>query len=333
MKRILTLFLAGCLCCGCAALPAEERSFAVALGISGGAGGWTLHARIPTYQTGGGYATVTGEGETLSQAMAALDAAAPLEMHLGQLRLLIIARDTAVSADFPAVLAWLGERHDLRTDAALAVTASELPMVMEALKPSAGTRLSKSLDQLLQTRIAQGSVLPATLAELIRMGERQQGALMNATLEDGAILLAGCWPLGADGRVREMLTAKETQLLALMTGRLRQGTLSLEEGVIRLTDAAADAELSWPTMQQSSVRLTLHTAGSPFTKDALARVVATACLGVLNRLSALGCDALGLARQAIVHVGDMAQWRELDWPARYREMTWSVSVGVEEAIE
>ena len=74
MKRIVTLLLA-LACTGCAALPEEERAFAVALGVSGHQGAWTVYARIPTYQSGGGYATVTGEGETLSHALTAVPSA------------------------------------------------------------------------------------------------------------------------------------------------------------------------------------------------------------------------------------------------------------------
>ncbi len=331
MRRIVSLVLLLGLLTGCTALPAEERSFAVAMGISGRAGEWTVLARIPTYQTGGGYVTVSGDGDTLSHALAALDAASPMELHPGQLRLVIVAAETARSADFPEVLAWLGERHDLRGSAALAVTQEDLPALMETLEPATGTRLSKSLDLLLETRIQQGSVLSATLAEVLRMGERQQPALMNAALEEGVLTLSGSWPLGADGRVREMLTAEETRLLALMQGRWKQGMLSLTEGVVRLTDASVETELSWPTLEMASVRLTLHTSGSPLTEDALARSVATACLGVLGRLSAMGCDALGLARQAVTHADDMAEWHALAWPEKYREMEWSVSVGVEGA--
>jgi hypothetical protein len=47
----------------------------------------------------------------------------------------------------------------------------------------------------------------------------------------------------------------------------------------------------------------------------------------------VGCDALGLGRQAVAHAKDAADWDALDWPARYREIAWTVSVGVEGAAE
>ena len=332
MKRLMTLLMC-LLLTGCAALPAEERSFAVALGVAGGPGVWRVYARIPTYQTGGGYTTVSGEGDTLPHALAALDAAAPMQLHLGQLRLLVFSADTARSAEFPAALATLSERHDLRADASLAITEDGLGALMDALKPATGARLSKSLDVLMETRLEQGTVPRAALADVMRMGDRQQPVLMNIALDGAEIALSGGWPIGSDGSAAWMLTPEEMQLLSLMQGRLRRSVLSLAEGTVRLTDVSADVELSVPTMETASVRLILGISASPLTEEALSRAAATACLGLLGRLSAVGCDALGLGRQAVAHAKDAADWDALDWPARYREIAWTVSVGVEGAAE
>lgn len=328
MKRILILFVFLLLLGGCTALPAEERSFAVALGVTLEDGAWTAHARIPTYQTGGGYTTVTGDGPTLESALGALDAASPMQLDLGQLRLLVFSAELAGAEAFPGALTALSDRHDLRMDAAVAVTQEDVRALMDALTPSTGSRLSKSIDVLLETRIGQGTLLSAPLSGVMRMGERQSPVLMNAALESGSFSLAGGWPLNDAGRAVEPLSPEDTQLLALMLGQLQRGTLSLPEGTVRLNSMQVEVELIQPTMQQAAIRLTLHATASPLTEQALSHAVATACLGVLNRLSGMGCDALGLGRQAIVHAEDMAQWHDFDWPARYRELDWSVSVGV-----
>ncbi|MBE5797224.1 MAG: hypothetical protein E7327_07595 [Clostridiales bacterium] len=321
------------LCClllgGCTALPAEERSFAVVLGVDREGEEWAVHARIPTYQTGGGYATVSGTGQTLEEALLRVDAAAPMQLHFGQLRLLVFTAALARTEDLAIALDVLTQRHDLRLDASTAVTDAALPDLMEAMKPQSGSRLSKSLDVLIQTRIEQGTALPAALGDVLRMGERQSPVLMRLTLEAGAAELDGCWPLSADWVVTEPLSRDETQLLSLMLGQMKSGALSLSEGTVRLTAAKAETELHLPTMQQAAVRLTLRCTSSALTEEALSQAAATACLGVLNRLSGMGCDALGLARQAIVHARTMADWHDMDWPARYQDIHWSVSVGVE----
>lgn len=330
MKRamMMALLLAMSLCTACAALPAEERAFAVALAVGGQAGEWTLQARIPTYQSGGGYATVTGAGDTLPHAYAALDAASPLQLHAGQLRLIIVAAETASSGDFPQVLSWLADQREMRPGAAVCVTEADAAAVMEAMEPATGTRLSKSLDTLLETRLRQGTVPASVLAGVLTAGVRQSPVLMNLTIENGAVGLGGGWPVGAGGRTGAALTGTEMQLLNLMQGAFRQGTLSLLEGTVRLTGAAAEVELA--QAGTAEVRLTLQVAESSLQHDSLRQAVATACLGVLERLSGMGCDALGLGRQAVTRAADPAQWALQGWPGRCREVRWAVTVGVRE---
>lgn len=330
MKRIILILIAALICTSCTALPAEERAFAVALAVDGGPGAWRVWARIPTYQSGGGYATVTGEGETLDGALAALDAAAPQQFHPGQLRLIVFTRELAQSQALPMAIAALAGRHDLRMDAALAVTADDPAALMEAMNPASGSRLSKSLDTQLEARIAQGAVIPAPLSVICRMGVRQSPVLMGVELRDGAVELSGSWPVGADGRAGEPLSAEDTQLLALLLGTMTRGALTLPDGgTLRLTDADADAELSLPTMDAAAVRLTLRIGGAQ-PAEGLSHPVATAVLTLLKRLSAAGCDALGLGRQAIVHAENMAHWDEMAWPEKYRSLTWTASVAIEE---
>lgn len=331
MKRIITILLTALICTSCAALPAEERAFAVALAVDGGPGAWRVWARIPTYQSGGGYATVQGEGGTMEAALAALDAAAPQQFHPGQLRLIVFTRELAQSEALPQAIAALAERHDLRMDAALAVTEDAPESLMEAMNPASGSRLSKSLDTLMKARIAQGVVIPAPLSVICRMGVRQSPVLMGVRIADGAVDLSGCWPVGADGRAGEPLSPEDTQLLALMTGTMTRGALSLPGGgTLRLTGADADAELSLPTMDSAAVRLTLRCGDAREGQEGLSHQVATAVLNLLKRLSAAGCDALGLGRQAIRHAEDMAHWDEMAWPERYMNLTWTVSVVKEE---
>lgn len=331
MKRIILILIAALLCTSCTALPAEERAFAVALAVDGGPGAWRVWARIPTYQSGGGYATVQGEGDTLEGALAALDAAAPQQLHPGQLRLIVFTRQLAQSEALPMAIAALAARQDLRMDAALAVTEDDPAALMDAMTPASGSRLSKSLDTQMEARIAQGVLIPAPLSVVCRMGERQSPVLMGAQLREGSVELSGCWPVGTDGRAGEPLSPEDTQLLALLLGTMKRGALTLPggAGTVHLTDASADAELSLPTMQSAAVRLTLQGSASPQTGDGLSQSVATAVLNLLKRLSAGGCDALGLGRQAIVHAENMAHWHEMAWPEKYRDLTWTVSVGAE----
>jgi len=167
------------------------------------------------------------------------------------------------------------------------------------------------------------------LSEILRMGERQSPVLVRMYMDGDQAAISGAWLVDAGGIVREALSAQETQLLSLLLGQLRSGTLTLPEGVIRLTDAQVQTELSTPTLQSAAVRMVLRVNGAAISREVISASLARACLTLLNRLSVMGCDALGLGRQAIAHADSMEHWHELNWPKRLREMDWSVSVGVE----
>ncbi len=321
MKKLLILLML-LTCTSCSALPAEERAFAVALCVEREGTLWRVHGRIPTYKTGGGYTTVTGEGDSLSAALADMDASAPMHLHLSQLRLLVL--EEGLGADMSAVLHELSDRVDVRPHCAVAVTDVPAKELMDALKPATGARLSKTIDVLLDTRIEQGAVLPATLADVIRMGERQSPVLIALTLTDGAIDLSGGYGM-ADSALP--LTARETTLLSLLRGDAKTLRLSLSGGTAEVRDARAKIRLS-QGMQSASIELTMTVTASAFTADGLEEVLAGELLTLLERLSAAGCDVLGLGRKAILRTANMAEWHGLEWTARLRQISWTVSVGV-----
>ncbi len=331
MKKCLlvTLLISLALCCvACAALPVEERSYTVVLCVDRDGTAWKTFARVPTYQTGGGYMTLEGEGGTFHEALSALEEAAPMRLHMGQIRLLIFTLPLAESADFPAVLAELGHRPDIRMEAALAVTAAVPDALMEALTPATGSRLSKSLDVLLETRLAQGVVFPATLKEVLRMGQRQSPVLLCADVADQQLTLSGGYLVGQDGAVHGQLDSSETQLLSLLAGRMTESTLSLAEGTATLLETSARCTLSG---QNVRCDITLRYGSSTLTKEALAQATATAMQGVLGKLTAAGCDALGLGRQAMLGIADEQTWQRLDWKSRFSSLEWHVNVNARPA--
>jgi len=320
MTKLLILLML-MTCTACSALPAEERAFAVALCVEKSGGLWQVHARIPTYQTGGGYQTVTGKGNTLDESLADMDAAAPMHLHLSQLRLL--AMHTGLGAEMPAVLHTLSDRMDVRPDCAVAVTDVPGKTLMEALKPTTGARLSKSIDVLLDTRVEQGSILPSALADVIRVGERQTPVLIALNMMDGKADISGGYALGRDVLP---LTPRETALLSLLRGDAKTLRLSLPGGAAEIRDAKARIRLEG--LEAASVELTLTAVSSALTADGLEEALASELLALMEKVTAAGCDVLGLARMAVLRTSDMAEWHELDWPARLREIRWRVSVGV-----
>lgn len=347
MKRrlcLLLFLLLASFCSGCTALPAEERAFAVALGVEEHAGTWEVSARVPTYQQSGGYLTLTAQGGSLGEALAILDASSPMQLHLGQLRLVIFSRSLAETEKFIAAMRELALRPEMRLQAAVCITEDRAAALLEALEPSTGSRLSKSLEVLLEARTEQGVIPAMTLSDALRRGERQSWVAVNVALEDaaqtaqpgmdasagaqaasgaGKVHFGGGWLIGQDGVAHGQLTAGETQYLALMQGQLQRATLALEEGTVTMIGASAQLRLTGNT---ANLTLKLRCAASVMTEEGIQQSVFQACQRVLDKLAAANCDALGVARQAILRCPDMAAWNELDWPAVYPQLEWRLTV-------
>lgn len=331
MRKAMAVVLAALLLGGCSALPGEERAFAVVLGINESGALWEAGVRVPTYQTGGGYVTISAKGKSLGEALALLNASAPMELHYGQLRMLVFGKDLATSTQFPEVLRALAARGEVRAQAALCVTEDNVLDVLDALEPATGSRLSKSLEAMMTSRQLVGVVPGITLSDWLRMGERQQAVLMNAALENtdqtaGKVQLSGGWLVNSAGQVKASLTAMDMQLLELLQGRLRQGTLSLPEGTVTLLGASSSVKLIGSEVQ---VNLLVRYSASNLTEEGLTQALLGALHGLTGKLAAAGCDALGVARQAMTGCVDMTQWHAMNWPERYPALTWRFVVEVE----
>lgn len=346
MKRLLSLLLAVFLLEGCSALPGEDRTFAVALGISEKGGVWEVSARLPTYQTGGGYITLSARGTSLGEAMALLNASAPMELHYGQLRLLVFSAEVAQSEGFPEIMGALTARGEIRPQAAIAVTEDPVLDVMDALEPATGSRLSKSLESLINARARAGVVELVTVDSWQRMGQRQQTVLMCIAMEAGAnalpgmdaaageqastgagkVQFSGGWMVNASGRAQGKLTAMEMQLLSLLKGEMRQGTVALSEGTLTLLDADSRTELLGREVHCS---LRVRYSASNLTEEGMQTALISSLQSLVGKLGKAGCDALGIARQAMTGTLTMSDWQALNWPEVYPSLVWRFTVKVE----
>lgn len=321
MKALILLLLPMLLCSACTALPAEERAFAVALCVER-TESWRVYGRIPTYQSGGGYITVSGQGETLAAALDDMDAASPMRINLSQLRLLVAEEELARSGELSALLTALADRPDMRMECAVALTAAPVQTVVEALTPAAGTRLSKALDLLLEARVEQGAILPARLSQVLRMGERQSPVLIALALDGEEITLSG--GVTAEGL---HLDWAEIALLSLLLGHAKSLHLTLGATSAEVREVSANVRLS-EDLATARVTLTLTAPSAADASADLEQALADALLALLTRLANGGSDVLGLGRQTVTHVPDMPAWHALNWPERYRAVRWEVAVSV-----
>lgn len=116
-------------------------------------------------------------------------------------------------------------------------------------------------------------------------------------------------------------------LLSLLQGKTQNLRLTLGGVSAEVRDASVKTWLS-EDMQTVSVEITLHATASDVTPEGLEQMLADANVKLLSRLSAAGCDVLGLGRKAVLHTHDMADWHAIGWPERVQRLRWSVSVRV-----
>lgn len=218
--------------------------------------------------------------------------------------------------------------ENLRLHASVAVTEEDTTELAEKLVPENGTRLSKSIDVMVQARHEQGIIPTCAASMLLRFGSRQSPVLCSAESTTEGFLLSGAWLTDADGLVRDFLPPEETQILLLMQGELTRTQLLLPEHAIHLTEASTSIRL---TENTAACRVNLRYDRADLTPQAVSAETAQACLDVLNRLQAAGCDALGLGRKAIWSAWSMSDWRDSDFPARLQNLRWTVEVRSEPA--
>jgi len=323
MKKLLILLMM-LVCTSCTALPAEERAFTVAVCVEKTEDTWSVHARIPAYKTGGEYLTISGEGEDVPSAMADLNASAPMQVSLSQVRLLVLS-DKLSATDVSALFEAMSTLYEVRMQCVVAVTDADAKDVADALQPETGARLSKSIDVLLEARTSQGSIPKTTLADALLMGERQSPVLTRLTLKAGEIELDGAYPLNGEGQLLSPLTKEESALLAIHRGDAKSLYLSLNGVNAHVWDACAKVSLS-DDLETARVALTMHVLASSAADAGFEQAVADSCAQLLSRLSREGCDVLGLARKAIVHTENMPAWHELNWRKLLREIHWEITV-------
>ncbi len=339
----LLLLLSVLLLGGCSLLPEEERAFAVCLGVDERGGIWTVYARLPTYAGVGEYLTVSARGTSFGEAMTMLDAASPIRIHYGQVRLAVFSKALAEGEHFAGTLSDLGRMREFRMAAAVAVTEDALEKVMDALEPETGMRLSKYLEVLLSSRAALGTIPDAKMGELLRSGVRQSMAVANLTLEaegrtvpglaeqplaakELAVQASGAWLIGQDGKVHGQLTAGEHQLLRLMQGKLRKGALSFDGRSVTVLESACSVER---TGQEATCRIRLKCRDRQLTDEELEEAVRQGCGAVMQKLAAADCDALGLARTRMMACADWQQWQRAGWDRVYPALRWRIEAVIE----
>lgn len=316
---------------GCSLLRGAERSFAVVLCIDHVDGEWHTCVRIPTYQSSGEYASLEATGSTFAAAMTALDHIAPMQLHFGQTRAIIFGEELARSSEMAHVLNSLFQLRDLQRDAILMVTPDDIVTLNQALNPASGTRLSKSLDELIATRLQQGVIPMITLNDVLRFSDRQALFAAKACLPDAStsnndmLQLSGCYAFNANHRSVLLLDSAECQQLLLMLGQWKRGVYATDDLILRVAEASSKVKLLPPVI---SVNVAMQMADPLASPEKEARQIQSLLNKLCAKLASAHVDALGIGRQAARFFASQEDWTNADWPSIYEQLSWQINVDI-----
>ena len=327
MKHALCLMILVLLlgCTGCVHLPGEEYAFAVVLAVDKrDEGGWTTCARIPDYQQEGSYVTLSADGGSYVEAMTHLNAAAPMSLHLGQLRMLIFGRGISTT-EAQQILADSIVQYDVRSAAVPACTTAPVEELLDCMDAMTGVRLSKSLDILLETRQMQGVIPTITLGQAARYADRQSFLMPLIEAAGSSFQLKGAAAYAMTDGFPLLLAAEEMQMIALADGQMKKGTLSLPDLTLTVRHVRAAINL-----RGSTVRLTLRLETMPISEDTqdAEQTLKQQYLRLAERLAAANSDVFGLAGQAVRSYLTDADWRNSQWQERFSDLTWDADVQI-----
>ena len=306
-----------------------------------------------------GYIVMSATAPSCLRALTLLSATTPRTVNLSQLREIVISRTLAETDATLTILREIHAMYRANGEAVVVVTPDDAGDFIRRQRAILGVRLSKYLEVLFE-HFSRLDVIPpgAHLASVIEAMESDiaDAAVVYAagnTFDSTLVLpgapdtdrLPGHLPrtspaeneylgsaLFSGPRMTGVLTGEETGLLCLMMGRQQQRTVVIDgtqygttvRTRVRRALGRADGALT------VSVRMTLTRAagegGSP--PGVIAAQIEQRCVGVLQKLQAASCDAVGFGRIAIRSAPDVPAWEARSWPEEYGRLPVRVTADV-----
>ena len=317
---------------GGAGMPGDESA-----AKSGGSAG--LEATEP------GYIVMSATAKSCLRALSLLSATTPRTVNLSQLREVVISRTLAETDATLTILKEIHAMYRANGEAIVVVTPDDAGDFIRRQRAILGIRLSKYLEVLFDHFSEMDTIPPdAQLASVIAAMESSTGdaavvyAAGNAfsgTLalsgESDLDRLPGHLPrtspaeneylgsaLFSGPRMTGVLTGEETGLLCLMMGKAQRRTTFIGDAQYKtnLHTRVARTLGSEDGALEVSIRMSLtRIAGDAHEAQALiAQQIEQACVGVLQKLQAASCDAIGFGRIAVRACRIIPDWEETNWP-------------------
>ena len=294
-----------------------------------------------------GYIVMSATAPSCLRALNLLSSTTPRSVNLSQLREIVISRTLA---ETDATLSILKEIHGMyraNGEAIVVVTPDDAGDFIRRQRAILGVRLSKYLEVLFDHFSEMDTIPPdAQLAAVIAAMESDTtdalAVYAASNRFDASLVLSGSADMNrlpghlprtspaeneylgsalfSGARMTGTLTGEETGLLCLMMGRAQRRSTFIGNALYR-TKLPTRVRRSIDEDGTLSVRIDMlleHVAGAEQEAGAdIAAQIEREGVGVLLKLRAASCDAIGFGRIAIRRCIDIPTWEALRWPDQY----------------
>ena len=316
--------------------------------------------------SGGGssYAQMSVTGANYEEALERLDWIAPRHLNPAQLKLVVLSREMAESADCPELIDRLARTERLFTATRVVVCEGSAKEFVSAIQPTVGTRLSTDISALFEHCIGRGFTPRSRLADLYYLmnsvygdpmiGYAVLGPKMTPEEEGGQ---GGAQPASAlSGELMDLSDEFESDIpmrfigAALFKDGCMCGVLDGEQTLcanLLLNDLDSFYysfdDLTVELIPEGSIRLSVDTDSEPATlrvrgklslaaeemeidEEALMERLNGDIAAAIRATQRLGAEPFGFAEAAARHFATLEDWVRYGWREHYPQARVEVDV-------
>ena len=361
----VALLLAGC---GATTGEVENQAYALVLGIDRKeTGDIELTIRIPRIGHDGGgeseggnsgspYLVLAAAGEDYPQALEHLQWTAARELNLSHVKLIVASEALASGEAFPALISQVAETRHLFTTAGFVVCEGRARTFIEGQEIILGSHLSGELSAMFRHYAAHGYIPRATFAGLYYatrscysdptgiwgfMDAGEQPAAATIT-DDGDRLNRGTLTASArqylgtalfrEGRMVGRLTAGETLLLDLLTGRVDTFSYDVDGATCMLstlTGPRRRVKLDGDALTlEADIFLTSEDSSDPALLDRAGAALSRETEALIRHCQSLGAEPFGFAAPAAARFPTYQRWIDWNWRAHFARAAVNIRVNI-----
>ena len=316
-------------------------------------------------QGGGGsanYAMMSVTGASYEEALERLDWISPRDLNPAQLKLVVISRDLAESADCPTLINHISQTERLFTATRVVVCEGSAKDFVSAIQPTVGTRLSTDISAMFEHYIGRGFIPRSRLADLYYLmnsvysdpmtsyailepsaqpkeDEAQAASALSGNLSALSSQFESDVPtryLGAavfsGGRMRGVLNGEQTICANLMLNELKSFYYNVAEASVELIpegsiQLSVDLD-SEPARLKVKGKLSLSAEELPVDENSLTRHLIDDIEDTIRAAQRMGVEPFGFSEIAARCFSTVEDWVNYNWKQRYLNAQVEVDVSV-----